>query len=177
MTYRVEGALWRERASPRHARFEGNCVFKTGMGPSPRAPALARLAGSLIQRRFHWGSFIPHCYIRLTTIRQFYIASPAIRRQAPSNLTSPFSISKPTFSHTTSPNALHRRPLPPFEYYFTRSASVVASNSSQLVMADIEGSEKYRLPVDVRPKHYDLSIKTDLEKLQFEGTVTIEYVL
>jgi hypothetical protein len=34
----------------------------------------------------------------------------------------------------------------------------------------------YRLPSDVRPTHYDLTVKTDLEELAFQGFVRIRYV-
>jgi len=34
--------------------------------------------------------------------------------------------------------------------------------------------DPYRLPCNVKPVHYNLLIKTDLEALQFEGHVTIE---
>ncbi|PFH52379.1 hypothetical protein AMATHDRAFT_140150 [Amanita thiersii Skay4041] len=33
--------------------------------------------------------------------------------------------------------------------------------------------DNYRLPVDVKPTHYDITIKTDLEKLEFQGFVRI----
>ncbi len=35
--------------------------------------------------------------------------------------------------------------------------------------------EDYRLPRDVSPIHYDLKILTDLDDLQFEGIVDIQY--
>lgn len=34
--------------------------------------------------------------------------------------------------------------------------------------------DEHRLPLDVKPTHYDLTILTDLEKLTFEGSVIIE---
>jgi aminopeptidase 2 len=34
--------------------------------------------------------------------------------------------------------------------------------------------DNYRLPTDVRPTHYDLTIRTDLEKEKFAGFVKIE---
>jgi hypothetical protein len=36
--------------------------------------------------------------------------------------------------------------------------------------------EDYRLPLDVKPTHYDVTVRTDLEKLSFDGFVKIEYV-
>lgn len=32
---------------------------------------------------------------------------------------------------------------------------------------------QYRLPVDVKPIHYDVTIKTDLEKTEYQGFVKI----
>ena len=37
-------------------------------------------------------------------------------------------------------------------------------------------SDHYRLPTEVRPRHYNLTIKTDLEKEKFGGFVKIECV-
>ncbi|GJJ10179.1 hypothetical protein Clacol_004405 [Clathrus columnatus] len=34
---------------------------------------------------------------------------------------------------------------------------------------------QFRLPINVKPVHYDLLIKTDLEKLEFYGTVSVQY--
>ncbi|KAG5354174.1 hypothetical protein C0989_003687 [Termitomyces sp. Mn162] len=36
-----------------------------------------------------------------------------------------------------------------------------------------KSNDEYRLPTDVKPLHYDVTIKTDLEKLEFEGFVNI----
>lgn len=36
---------------------------------------------------------------------------------------------------------------------------------------------QYRLPTDLKPTHYDLTIHTDLEKLKFNGFITAQYVL
>jgi hypothetical protein len=38
-------------------------------------------------------------------------------------------------------------------------------------------TERYRLPTDVKPTHYDITIHTDLEQLTFNGFVKIRCVL
>ena len=40
-----------------------------------------------------------------------------------------------------------------------------------------EEETKYRLPTNVRPTHYDVTVQTDLEKLTFRGFVKIRYAL
>lgn len=37
-------------------------------------------------------------------------------------------------------------------------------------------ASEFRLPTDVKPVHYDVTIRTDLEKLTFDGFVKVEYV-
>jgi aminopeptidase 2 len=37
--------------------------------------------------------------------------------------------------------------------------------------------DRYRLPTDVKPSHYDLTVWTDLKKLKFGGFVTIRRAL
>ena len=37
-------------------------------------------------------------------------------------------------------------------------------------------AQDYRLPTDVKPSHYDLTVWTDLENNKFEGVVHVEYV-
>jgi hypothetical protein len=37
--------------------------------------------------------------------------------------------------------------------------------------------DKYRLPVNIKPVHYDLTIRTDLEELIYDGFVKIQSVL
>jgi hypothetical protein len=46
---------------------------------------------------------------------------------------------------------------------------------SAAVMPD-NASDHYRLPTEVRPRHYDLTIRTNLEKEKFTGFVKIECV-
>lgn len=43
-------------------------------------------------------------------------------------------------------------------------------------MAESTSPQNYRLPADVIPKHYDLTVWTDLVKKKFEGVVHITYV-
>lgn len=40
----------------------------------------------------------------------------------------------------------------------------------------IDPADDFRLPLDVTPTHYDITIKTDLDALVFSGSVKIEYV-
>lgn len=35
-------------------------------------------------------------------------------------------------------------------------------------------ADQYRLPTNAKPTHYDLTIKTDLDNLQFQGFVKVE---
>lgn len=41
-------------------------------------------------------------------------------------------------------------------------------------MSSQKAIDHYRLPTDLRPRHYDLTIRTDLEKENFSGFVKIE---
>lgn len=36
---------------------------------------------------------------------------------------------------------------------------------------------EYRLPTNVKPTHYDITIRTDLEKLKFDGFVIAQYAI
>jgi len=38
-----------------------------------------------------------------------------------------------------------------------------------------ETTDEYRLPTNVKPTHYDVTIKTDIENQLFEGFVQIEW--
>lgn len=35
-------------------------------------------------------------------------------------------------------------------------------------------ADKFRLPTSMKPAHYDLTVRSDLEKLTFDGYVTIQ---
>jgi hypothetical protein len=54
---------------------------------------------------------------------------------------------------------------------FHHTPPVSAFNMSEKAL------DHYRLPTDVRPRHYDLTIRTDLEKERFAGFVKIECVM
>jgi hypothetical protein len=57
----------------------------------------------------------------------------------------------------------------------TRRFSSVTNMASSTLSTD-KVPEDYRLPLDVRPTHYDVTIWTDLDKEIFNGFVKIEYV-
>ena len=48
-----------------------------------------------------------------------------------------------------------------------------SSYSLFVKMAD-DDAGRYRLPTNVRPRHYDLTIRTDLEALKYDGYVTVQ---
>jgi hypothetical protein len=55
---------------------------------------------------------------------------------------------------------------------FHHALPVSASN-----MSSEKALDHYRLPTDLRPRHYDLTIRTDLENERFFGFVKIECVV
>lgn len=57
-----------------------------------------------------------------------------------------------------------------------RSCSSLApiANISATIMT--KPTDEYRLPLDVKPTHYDVTIRTDLETQTFTGFVKIKYV-
>lgn len=57
----------------------------------------------------------------------------------------------------------------------TRTCFTLARMSSA-VSAPTQPAEKYRLPTNVRPTHYDLTVRTDLKGLKFDGYVTAQCV-
>ena len=59
------------------------------------------------------------------------------------------------------------RPCSSLAYIADMPAAIIAHNKPR---------DKYRLPLDVKPTHYDVTIRTDLEKLTFDGFVKVEYV-
>jgi len=75
-----------------------------------------------------------------------------------SSLPCPASTNPPLHYHCS----LHHSPL-------DVSASVMESSNN--------ASDHYRLPTEVHPRHYSLTIRMDLEKEEFTGFVKIECVL
>ncbi|CAL1703777.1 unnamed protein product [Somion occarium] len=77
-------------------------------------------------------------------------------------------------------NPSRRSPHRPtsFPHTFTLSLSRSCSSHSFLSMSTGATAEttkdpnQYRLPTDLKPTHYDLTIHTDLEKLKFNGFIT-----
>jgi len=93
-------------------------------------------------------------------------------------------ISHRSWSFQTRPCAQQRirKPACVYKTATFRSCSSLSSTSTttqflkQLAMTAPGDAEKYRLPTNVRPTHYDVTVKTDLEALTFQGLVKIEYV-
>jgi hypothetical protein len=56
--------------------------------------------------------------------------------------------------------------LPTPRFYCTRSAQMTGNSADTL-------QNQYRLPVDVKATHYDVTIRTDLEKTEYQGFVRI----
>ncbi len=56
----------------------------------------------------------------------------------------------------------------------SKLASPLSRAFSTTAMSTTE--DPYRLPTNVKPTHYDITIKTDLENLTFQGFVKVEYV-
>jgi hypothetical protein len=51
-----------------------------------------------------------------------------------------------------------------------------SSPPTPTIMTDPSSPTEFRLPTDVRPTHYDLTIRTDLEKQTFDGFVIAQCV-
>lgn len=67
--------------------------------------------------------------------------------------------------------------LPSYHQTVRPCASLASiSDMSSAAIARDKPRDEYRLPLNVKPTHYDVTIRTDLEKLTFDGFVNIEYV-
>ncbi|KAJ1310324.1 hypothetical protein OPQ81_007063 [Rhizoctonia solani] len=84
----------------------------------------------------------------------------------PSTVSAPDSKSTRPRRKTQDRFQLHRRPC------FTSSHDIAMSTPAQPEAS--KPSEEYRLPTNVRPTHYDLTIQTDLEALIFKGFVIVD---
>ncbi|ETW82731.1 Metallo peptidase M1 [Heterobasidion irregulare TC 32-1] len=101
---------------------------------------------------------------------------PSISAQAPPSLYNPPS-SNPlrAISHPRLHAALASSTLGRVRSCFTSAntpfaASAIMSSASK----DTVPRDAYRLPTDVRPTHYDLTVRTDLDKELFEGIVRVD---
>lgn len=69
----------------------------------------------------------------------------------------------------SSSHFLHTLPI--------QTHSLQKSSTARMSSVSTLGApDEYRLPIDVKPTHYDLTVRTDLDKLQFEGFVKIRCV-
>ena len=58
----------------------------------------------------------------------------------------------------------------------TRTGSQTTSILGQMDTSAVQSAkhaDRYRLPTNVKPVHYDLTIRTDLKNLKFDGYVII----
>jgi hypothetical protein len=59
----------------------------------------------------------------------------------------------------------------PFGLYLLHSLHKSLLVDSTIIMSEFV--DTYRLPTDVNPTHYDVTVRTDLEKLVFDGFVRV----
>ena len=52
-----------------------------------------------------------------------------------------------------------------------KSLFVTSSTLPTVIMSEF--ADTYRLPTDVKPTHYEVTVRTDLEKLVFDGFVRV----
>jgi len=56
-------------------------------------------------------------------------------------------------------------------------SATLSRSLAHMVSPPQKASDKYRLPTNVKPTHYDVTIKTDIENQVFEGFVQIKWEL
>ena len=88
-----------------------------------------------------------------------------------------FSACFPVYSARTGSNsrASGKRPTPP-ESLNLLSANPRRACSSTARMSSPVTHPEYRLPPNVKPSHYDLTIRTNLENQTFDGSVDVQCV-
>jgi hypothetical protein len=81
---------------------------------------------------------------------------------------------RPRFFHHLDKNSQsarsphsHPQSALPVRSHSTQVASMTASDTAKPL-------ESYRLPLEIKPTHYDVTVHTDLKKLIFDGFVKIE---
>lgn len=80
-----------------------------------------------------------------------------------------------TLTPCGTPTGIGRCPLPRRRACSTNSTprSSTATTSNMSISAEVN----YRLPTNVRPTHYDVTVRTDIPGSKFDGIVTVQYVL
>ena len=82
------------------------------------------------------------------------------------------SISSRSELSSTPPLVLARRGF--CRFHRGHDADIVGGPTSTEMAT--QASDAYRLPTNVKPTHYDLTVRTDLEKEAFSGAVKIRYI-
>ncbi|TFK46426.1 leucyl aminopeptidase [Heliocybe sulcata] len=119
-----------------------------------------------------WLSKSSRCNLRscaTATIRARSLCLPSYNRGRPSI--------DYAYSHTTyeSWSRLHQKPFLNLRLAPSRKCFTLPELSSGVAAGELGvNSEDYRLPTNVKPKHYDLTIRTDLEKHTFDGFVAVD---
>lgn len=120
-----------------------------------------------------------HVQTKIATTRWlgFYANGPCARR--PSQITVPLRKPECVPSRkykTANSRNLNTGTVSFFSTSSTKSCSSLHSTFSAMSpSATSEDPTQYRLPTDVKPTHYDVTIKTDLENLTFQGFVKVRY--
>ena len=88
------------------------------------------------------------------------------------------SLPKPVTSRVLGPWATLPSTEPSATLARLRSCSThSASRSPATTISDMSPAEvDYRLPTNVKPTHYDVTVRTDISASQFDGVVTVQYV-
>lgn len=109
--------------------------------------------------QLQWFSRAFYGYNTGDRVRNRWYHATRTGRDKPVNLR--LQCTRPIFPTTLSFKSQH------FQRTHTTSMTSVVPSSSP---------DEYRLPLDVKPTHYDVTVRTDLEKLAFDGFVKIRCV-